>query len=101
MAESLRRAGMEDAEAAGADGACRRALPAGDRPHATAQRALAMGLQACPVADPEPGEKAVLRWRSEAIRAEASAPPGIEAALDALGVVRPGGRAPGTERSSG
>ena len=92
MAESLRRAGIADAEALralGPDEAYARTLDAGDRPHLMAYQALAMGLQGRPFADAGPAEKADLRERFEAIKAaRGAAPPGgIEAALDALGVV--------------
>jgi hypothetical protein len=62
-------------------------LAAGDRPHVMAYQALAMGLQGRPFADPSPEERIALRSRFDAIRAEAAPPAGIEAALDALGVI--------------
>lgn len=94
MAASLERAGIADAgalRALGPEAAYARMLDAGERPHFMAYLALVTGLQGRPFGDPGPAEKARLRARFDAIRAQAAPPPGIEAALDALGVTRPRG----------
>ena len=92
MAAAFARAGIDSAEdirALGPDAACARLLAAGERPHFMAFVALVTGLQDRPFAAPDPAEKAALRARFDALRA-ATCPAGIDAALDALGVVRRG-----------
>ncbi|MEL6235761.1 MAG: TfoX/Sxy family DNA transformation protein [Pseudomonadota bacterium] len=91
------RAGLTNAEAVialGAEAAYARLLAAGSRPHFIAFYALAMGLQGRPWNDCQGEEKAELRAGFDRIVAAAETapnrskgpPPGIEAALDALGV---------------
>lgn len=87
------RAGVHSAEeliALGPDQAYRRLLGAGERPHFIAYYVLVMGLQGRPWNDCQGAEKAALRSRFDALKAdcwnERSA--GIEAALDAIGVGR-------------
>ena len=99
MAAAFARAGLGTAEeirALGADEAYRRLLLSGDRPHFIAFYALAMGLQGRPWNDCRGAEKAALRVRFDAIVAGMTGtdapPPGIEAALDALGVGDPARR---------
>lgn len=94
MAESLARGGVgsaDDLRAIGPDEAYARTIEAGDRPHFMAYLALVMGLQGRPFNDAAPTEKTALRVRFDAIKARVSpaAPPGIEAALDAIGVRQP------------
>ncbi|MDF1729371.1 MAG: TfoX/Sxy family DNA transformation protein, partial [Sulfitobacter sp.] len=69
-----------------------RLLAAGTRPHFIGYYALVMGLQGRPWNDCQGEEKAALRRRFDAIRAEARGKgdaglSALEAALDAIGVV--------------
>lgn len=99
MAASFARAGLTSAEAIrdlGADAAYARLLSVGDRPHFIAYYALVMGLQGRPWNDCRGAEKTALRARFDALVAGMVAvdapPPGIESALDALGVGDPARR---------
>ena len=93
--ESFARAGIGSAEelrVLGADAAYARLLAAGTRPHFIGYYALVMGLQGRPWNDCQGEEKAALRRRFDAIRAEArgkgdAGRSALEAALDAIGVV--------------
>lgn len=88
------RVGLHDAEsvrALGADAAYARLLNSGVRPHFIGYYALVMGLQGRPWNDCQGPEKAALRQRFDtlvAARGTDAAPPGIEAELNRLGVVR-------------
>lgn len=91
MADAFARAGIADAEtlhAHGTDAAYRRLLEMGHRPHFIAYYVIEMGLQGRPWNDCKGTEKAALRARFDAIKAEArDADTGaLEAALDAIGV---------------
>lgn len=89
------RAGLKTAEevrALGADESYRRLLQAGERPHFIGYYVLVMGLQGRPWNDCQGAEKAALRRRFDAIKAETARSDGalsreIEAHLQALGVV--------------
>ncbi len=85
------RAGIHSAEevrALGPDEAYRRLLRAGTQPHFIGYYVLVMGLQGRPWNDCQGEEKKSLRVRFDAIKAETgSSRSGIEAALDAIGVV--------------
>lgn len=91
MAAAFARAGIDSAEeldARGAEAAYAALLASGHRPHFMAFLALALGLQGRPFGDIAPAEKSALRARFDvlvAARADGP-PPGIEAALDRLGV---------------
>lgn len=90
------RAGIttaEDLRAMGADAAYLRWLKAGLPPHFIGYYALVMGLQGRPWNDCRGAEKAALKVRFEAIKAEARAnpgpgglPPAIERAFDEIGL---------------
>ncbi len=95
------RAGISSAEslrAMGADAAYLRWLTAGLAPHFIGYYALVMGLQGRPWNDCRGAEKAALRARFDALKAEAGAarraahradglPAGIEKACDELGLM--------------
>ncbi|MEY4698250.1 MAG: hypothetical protein RIT14_2678 [Pseudomonadota bacterium] len=92
------KAGIHSAEALreiGADEGYRRLLHSGVAPHFIGYYVLVMGLQGRPWNDCQGPEKAALRLRFDAIKAEAKAAApakekgrsDLEAALDALGVV--------------
>ena len=85
------RAGIHSAEeirALGPDEAYRRLLRAGTQPHFIGYYVLVMGLQGRPWNDCQGEEKKALRTRFDAIKAEmGSSRSGIEAALDAIGVI--------------
>lgn len=85
------RAGIHSAEeirALGPDEAYRRLLRAGTQPHFIGYYVLVMGLQGRPWNDCQGEEKKALRVRFDAIKAEmGGSRSGIEAALDAIGVV--------------
>jgi hypothetical protein len=89
------RAGIRSAaelRAIGADEGYRRLLAAGERPHFVAYYVLVMGLQGRPWNDGRGEEKAALRARFEALKAEAAADPAardaaLEAILDEIGIV--------------
>ncbi len=93
--QSFARAGIHTADelrALGADVAYARLLAAGTRPHFIGYYALVMGLQGRPWNDCQGDEKAALRRRFDAIRAESKggadpARSAFEAALDAIGVI--------------
>ena len=93
MAAALRSAGVPDAaalHALGADAAYARLLAAGDRPHFIAYYALVMGLMGRPWNDCRGEEKAALRRRFDALvhgAGQTRGRVGIDAALDAIGVV--------------
>jgi hypothetical protein len=86
------RAGIHTAEelrALGADEAYRRLLASGTAPHFIGYYVLVMGLQGRPWNDCKGEEKKALRLRFDALKAGAdTAESRIEAALDALGVVK-------------
>lgn len=91
MAAELRAAGIPDAETlreTGADAAYAAMLRAGSRPHFIAYYVLHMGLQGRPWNDCQGQEKANLRTRFDALKAEAFDPhlSDVEKALDAIGV---------------
>ncbi|EEW24317.1 TfoX/Sxy family protein [Rhodobacter ferrooxidans] len=86
------RAGIESAEEIremGADAAYLRLLQAGTSPHFIGYYVLVMGLQGRPWTDCQGAEKAALRVRFDALKAQVKhkGRSEIEAALDALGVV--------------
>lgn len=86
------RAGIHSAEslrALGPDEAYRRLLQSGAAPHFIGYYVLVMGLQGRPWNDCQGAEKAALRKRFDALKAErhASRPSELEAALNVLGVV--------------
>lgn len=87
---AFERAGIFSAEALralGADAAYARLLSAGERPHFIGYYVLVMALQGRPWNDCTAAEKAALRVRFDALKANGPAPPSaIEAALDVLGV---------------
>lgn len=93
-AAAFQRAGIawaEDLRAIGADAAYQLLLESGERPHFIAYYVLVMGLQGRPWNDARGPEKEALRAAFDAIKARVTpvqkGRPGIEAALDALGVV--------------
>ena len=92
------RAGIHSAEeirAMGADAAYLRLLQAGTPPHFIGYYVLVMGLQGRPWNDCQGAEKAALRARFDALKAQASAggsDHGLDAALAEIGVVRRTGR---------
>jgi hypothetical protein len=95
-AAAFARVGLTTADAVrslGPDAAYARLLTAGERPHFIAYYALVMGLQGRPWNDCRGAEKTALRARFDALVAGMFAadapPPGIESALDALGVGDP------------
>lgn len=82
----------EDLRDIGADAAYLKLLQSGTPPHFIGYYALVMGLQGRPWNDCRGDEKAALRRRFDALKAEAGAAMQkgrlpMEAALDALGVV--------------
>jgi len=86
------RAGMSSADAIralGPDEAYRRLLASGTKPHFIGYYALVMGLQGRPWNDCQGAEKAALRVRFDALKADAydKGRSELEAALDILGVV--------------
>lgn len=94
-ARSLIAAGVGDAaalRAAGAHEAYRALLVAGERPHFIGYYVLHMALQGRPWNDCKGAEKDALRARFDALVAEMRGTPlsGIEAALDLIGLRRPG-----------
>jgi TfoX C-terminal domain. len=100
--EALVRAGVADAEALramGADAAYARLLAAGERPHFIGYYVLHMALQGRPWNDCRGAEKEAFRARFDALKAAHAAQggiEGIEAILDEIGVIAPGG---GRQRS--
>jgi DNA transformation protein len=85
------RAGIGSAEALvalGPDAAYRALLRTGTKPHFIGYWAVCLAVQGRRWLDCDPAEKAVLRARFEALKAEA-APSGLEAELDRLGVRAP------------
>jgi hypothetical protein len=98
--EAFARAGIttaEEIEAMGADEAYRRLLRAGSPPHFIGYYVLVMGLQGRPWNDCRDAEKAALRRRFDAIKAEFKANPGevagakrFEAVMNEIGLVQPG-----------
>ncbi len=91
--EQFARAGIHSAEALralGADAAYARLIASGTTPHFIGYYALVMGLQGRPWNDCQGDEKKALRARFDALKAAATpADSAFEAALNALGVVRP------------
>ena len=90
--ESFARAGITSANELrdmGADAGYLRLLQSGARPHFIAYYALVMGLQGRLWNDLDSNEKAALRVRFDALKAQVatpSAPSGIEPVLDKIGV---------------
>ncbi len=89
--KSFARAGIETAEelrALGPDVAYARLLATGRKPHFIGYYSLVMGLQGRPWNDCQGAEKAALRKRFDAIKAQSHKKDRseIEAALDLLGV---------------
>jgi len=90
--ENFARAGITSAEELremGADAGYLRLLQSGSRPHFIAYYALVMGLQGRSWNDLDAKEKAELRVRFDGLKAQVttpSAPSGIEAVLDKIGV---------------
>ncbi|MGB5560267.1 MAG: TfoX/Sxy family DNA transformation protein [Paracoccaceae bacterium] len=95
---SFARIGITTADqlrALGADAAYLKYMQSGGQPHFIGYYALVMGLQGRPWNDCRGTEKADLRARFDALKAEAQATPSkdkgrldLEAALDAIGVVK-------------
>ncbi|MDO5630414.1 MAG: TfoX/Sxy family DNA transformation protein [Paracoccus sp. (in: a-proteobacteria)] len=89
-ARALIAAGVPDAaalRAMGADAAYAALLASGERPHFIGYYVLHMGLQGRPWNDCRGAEKAALRVRFDALVGGSGAiPPGIEAALDQIGL---------------
>ncbi|MBI1217531.1 MAG: competence protein TfoX [Rhodobacteraceae bacterium] len=86
------RAGITSAEALqtiGADAAYLRLLQAGERPHFIGYYVLVMALQGRPWNDCKGAEKAALRARFDALKAQGhdKGRSDLEAALDMIGVV--------------
>jgi DNA transformation protein and related proteins len=97
-AAAFARAGITTAaevRAMGADAAYAALLRVGERPHFIGYYVLVMGLQGRPWNDAQGAEKAALRARFDAIKAEVQAGPkaseGIERILREIGLV-PGAR---------
>jgi DNA transformation protein and related proteins len=98
--EAFARAGIttaEEVEALGADEAYRRLLHSGSAPHFIGYYVLVMGLQGRPWNDCRDAEKAALRTRFDAIKAEVNAKPGaivgakrFEAVMNEIGLMPPG-----------
>lgn len=92
MEAAFARAGIDSAEALralGADEGYRRLLAAGERPHFIGYYVLVMGLQGRPWNDCKGAEKAALRRRFDALKAESfdAGRSALEAELNALGIV--------------
>jgi hypothetical protein len=97
--KALAKVGIATAEQLaeiGADAAYLRLLRSGVRPHFIGYYVIVMGLQGRPWNDARGAEKAALRARFDALKAEATADRSddarrrkLEAALDALGVAAP------------
>jgi hypothetical protein len=95
--EAFLRAGITTAEelrAMGADAAYRQLLQAGTQPHFIGYYVLVMGLQGRPWNDCKGAEKATLRKRFDALKAEVAANPSerkhrarMDAVLDEIGLV--------------
>jgi len=87
--ESVGIRSAEDLRALGTDGAYRRLLEAGHRPHFIAYYVVEMGLQGRPWNDCKGPEKAALRRRFDALKDTAwdRGRSELEAALNAIGVV--------------
>lgn len=96
-AKAFARIGIESAEALralGADDAYRQLLQNGERPHFIGYYVLVMGLQGRPWNDCKGREKAALRLRFDALKAEVSANPSdakgraqLDAALNEIGLI--------------
>lgn len=94
--EAFARAGIHTAEEIiemGADAAYLRLLQTGTRPHFIGYYVLVMGLQGRPWNDCQGAEKAALRRKFDALKAEAAASPAkekdrsrLEAVLDEIGL---------------
>ena len=92
MEEAFRRAGIGSAEELrdlGADAAYHRLIATGTRTHFIGYYAMVMGLQGRPWNDCKGAEKAALRVRFDALKAQHAAPARseLESALNFLGVV--------------
>ena len=92
MDEACAKAGINSADelrTLGADEAYARLLRSGTRPHFIGYYVLVMGLQGRPWNDCKGKEKAELRKRFDAIKAEAKPAPeiGIEKILNEIGVL--------------
>jgi DNA transformation protein and related proteins len=93
MQRAFAKAGIVTADALrdlGTEGAWKRLIASGYRPHFMAYLALEMGLQNRPINAITTDQKAALRRRFDALNADISAHPlsGIEAELDRLGLPR-------------
>ena len=90
------RAGISTADQLrdlGPDEAYFRALQAGGQPHFIGYYAMVMGLQGRPWNDCQGKEKAELRARFDALKAQATAPKSdMERILDKIGVITPPSR---------
>lgn len=103
-AAAFARAGIGSAEALramGPDAGYAALLRAGERPHFVAYYVLVMGLQGRPWNDARGDEKAALRARFDALKAEHARPapgagpgPAFEAILDEIGLVPVPGAVP-------
>lgn len=94
MDEACARAGIHSADelrAVGADAAYRRLLETGSKPHFIGYYVLVMALQGRPWNDCKGDEKAALRKRFDAIKAEAfdTDRSAFERILNEIGVVSP------------
>lgn len=93
--KSFARAGIYDAETLreiGADAAYTKLLATGERPHFIGYYALVMGLQGRPWNDCQGAEKAELRLRFDALKAQAKPrnfDSKIEQILDRIGIITP------------
>lgn len=92
MESAFAKAGITSAEALrdmGADAAYRRLLQSGTRPHFIGYYALHMALQGRPWSDCKGAEKAALRLRFDAIKAESfdTGRAALDAFLDTIGVI--------------
>ena len=93
--KSFARAGIFDAETLrkiGADAAYAKLLKNGERPHFIGYYALVMGLQGRPWNDCQGAEKAKLRLRFDALKAQTEPKKfdsRIEQVLDRIGIIAP------------
>lgn len=91
MEAAFARAGIDSAEdlrALGTDAAYAKLIASGERPHFIAYYVLEMALQGRPWNDCKGAEKDALRARFDVLKQHhAQKPDGIEAMLNALGVV--------------
>lgn len=86
------RAGVHSAaelHALGGDAAYAKLLESGEKPHFIGYYALVLGLMGRPWTECRGAEKEALRARFDALVAAAGRPAGINAALDAIGILPP------------